>query len=84
MLFGDTRVNEALREPFGEFVRPVPSFMAAVIATISSLAAASRTRALPNTFVYLGALEDDFFTSPVARSNGPTPWNTSGRCSAGA
>ena len=47
--------------------RPVPPFMAAVMATMSALLSASATNALPNTLVYFGAEGlPDLMTSPVA------------------
>ena len=64
--------------------RPVPPFIAAVMATMRSSARASSTSALPNTSVYVGAVAGFFFGLPVAMSYAETPWNVSGSFSAGA
>ena len=65
------------------FARPVPSFIAAVMATTSSLSFASRTSASENTFVYFGAALLDARGLPVRMSKGLMPWNMLGFFSAG-
>ena len=62
--------------------RPVPSVIAAVIATRRRSRAASRTSAWPKTAVYAGGA-GGVISAPVAGSNGPTPWKRAGSRSAG-
>ena len=64
--------------------RPVPSFMAAVMATMRSSLRASAASASPNTLVYEGAAAGFFLTAPVATSYGAMPWNFSGLRTAGS
>ena len=62
---------------------PVPSGMAAVIATILGSASASLISALANTEVYEGAAACFLNWAPVAVSNLTTPWYLSAEFSAG-
>ena len=84
MLLGDAGIHERSGNSSANASKPVPPFMAAVMATIRSSRRASAASALPNTLVYDGADAAFFFTSPVAISNGAIPWNFSGFWTAGA
>ena len=63
---------------------PVPSGIAAVIATIVLSCSASSTNVFPKTDVYEAGAPGFTIFSPVAISKGPVPWNSLGRSSAGA
>ena len=62
---------------------PVPSGIAAVIATIFLSFLACIVNSLANIFVYDAIFELDLFCLPVGMSNLLTPWNLSDEFSAG-
>ena len=64
------------------WLKPVPSGIAAVMATILSSSSASFTMVCPKILVYEGA-PGLVAGSPVLTSNLPRPWNLEGSHSAG-